>query len=100
MLHTFGLSRPIITYESEMFFSQLFRKALELCLKSYGESSVLSGRLHWNMFVLYEERGEYQEAHTWLVKCKEIREKVGLKRKWDFICGAKHMIFLIYYKFY
>ena len=74
-MHTFGLVKLM----SLKCLFQLFRKALELCLKSYGESSVLSGRLHWNMFVLYEERGEYQEAHTWLVKCKEIREKVGPK---------------------
>ncbi|XP_072016146.1 uncharacterized protein [Amphiura filiformis] len=55
---------------------KLHRQALNLCKEAYGDCSVLSGRLHWNMYVLYEDREEYHEAYKWLVKSRDIYQKV------------------------
>ena len=58
-------------------FTQLFLQAITLCNATYGDASVLSGGLHYNMGVLYHDRNDYNEAYDWFVKCVKIREKVS-----------------------
>ncbi|XP_072015716.1 uncharacterized protein [Amphiura filiformis] len=55
---------------------KLFRKALEMCDKVYGEVSRLSGMLLWCMYVLFHTRKDFYEAYTWLEKCSQVRTKV------------------------
>ena len=50
---------------------------MSLCNTTYGDASVLSGHLHLNMGILYEDREDYNEAYDWFVKCGKIWEKVS-----------------------
>ena len=58
-------------------FTQLHQEAITLCNATYGDVSVLSGDLHYNMGILYEDRDDYNEAYDWYVKSGKIHEKVG-----------------------
>ena len=60
-------------------FTQLYLQAITICNTTYGEASVLSGRLHRNMGILFEDRKDYNEAYDWFVKGGKIREKVGIQ---------------------
>ena len=66
-----------ITHNHLFIFTQLYLQAITLCNATYGEVSVLSGRLHNNMAILYDDRDDYNEAYDWYVKSGKIREKVG-----------------------
>ena len=70
-----------ITYYPSFYtsmFTQLYLKAITICNTTYGEVSVLSGRLHRNIGILFEDRKDYNEAYDWFVKGGKIREKVGI----------------------
>ncbi len=63
---------------SKLDFLQLFRQAIQMTLEVYGESSTLCSSLYRGMSVMYEHRGDYYEAYDWLVKSRNIRQKVGV----------------------
>ena len=56
-------------------FQQLM-KALELCLKAYGEGHMLYVRLCLNIGILYEDDRQFQEAYDYFIRwdkaCMEV----------------------------
>ena len=51
-------------------------EAYRLSIQAYGECSILTSRINFNMGTMYEDRQEYYEAYNWFVECGETYEKV------------------------
>ena len=54
------------------FFLQLFKQAIDLCLKGYGEKHLLTTRIYLNTGIAYEMHGDTQVAYDFFVKLKAV----------------------------
>ena len=66
---------------------QLYMEAYRLSIQAYGECSILTSRINFNIGTMYEDRQEYYEAYNWFVEAGETYEKVccigGISRTQD-----------------